>query len=58
MLLKSEGTKMEEMTSETKGEILNAIRDRYRIASKAEKGRILHEFKLVTGYHRKHAIRL
>ena len=46
------------MSSETKGEILNAIRDRYRIASKAEKGRILHEFKLVTGYHRKHAIRL
>jgi hypothetical protein len=50
--------KMGIMSSETKSEILEAIRDRYRISSKAEKGKILHEFKLVTGYHRKHAIRL
>jgi hypothetical protein len=49
---------METMSSGAKSEILEAIRDRYRISSKAEKGRILQEFKLVTGYHRKHAIRL
>jgi hypothetical protein len=58
MLLKSEGIKMGNLSREGRSEILEAIQDRYWISSKAEKGRILHEFKLVTGYHRKHAIRL
>lgn len=36
---------------------LEAIRKRYRKASKAEKGKILDEFCAVCGYHRKSALR-
>src|SRR5262249_32840039 len=39
-------------------ELLAAIRSRYGEASRAEKGRILDELVAVSGYHRKHAIRL
>ena len=39
-------------------EYMQAIRWRYLKAGKKEKGRILDEFVLVTGYHRKAAIRL
>ena len=39
-------------------ELVRAVSSRYRAASKAEKRRILDEFTAVTGYHRKHAIRL
>jgi hypothetical protein len=37
---------------------VNAIRDRYQAGSSADKGRILDEFVKLTGYHRKHAIRV
>lgn len=39
-------------------ELVNAIRERYNRASKGEKAKILNEFTIVSGYHRKHAIRL
>jgi hypothetical protein len=39
-------------------EYLEAIRKRYRTASKVQKGIILDEFCATCGYHRKHAIRL
>lgn len=39
-------------------ELIDAIRVRYREATKDAKQRILDEFVAVTGYHRKHAIRL
>jgi hypothetical protein len=42
----------------TKGELLAAIGDRYRVSGRAERSKILDEFVAVTGYHRKHAIRL
>jgi hypothetical protein len=42
----------------TKGELLIAIGDRYRASGRAERSKILDEFVAVTGYHRKHAIRL
>jgi hypothetical protein len=42
----------------TKAELVGAIGDRYRAGSRAERGKILDEFVAVTGYHRKHAIRL
>lgn len=42
----------------TRRELLNAVRDRYAGKSRVEKGRILDEFVAVTGYHRKHAVRL
>ena len=42
----------------TRAELVRAIVDRYRAGSRLEKHRILDEFVAVTGYHRKHAIRL
>ena len=39
-------------------EIVAAVRTRYGQSSKSEKGTILSEFTAVSGYHRKHAIRL
>ena len=42
----------------TRMELVSAVRERYRASGRAEKQRILNEFVLVTGYHRKHAIRL
>jgi hypothetical protein len=42
----------------TRDELLAAVRDRYRDGRCAEKTRILDEFVAVTGYHRKHAMRV
>lgn len=39
-------------------ELVIAIRERYSRVSKGEKASILNEFTRVSGYHRKHAIRL
>ncbi len=39
-------------------EVLRVVRERYVAQSRGEKSRILDEFVAVTGYHRKHAIRL
>ncbi len=41
-----------------RAELLEAIGTRYGGASRSERTRILDEFAAVTGYHRKHAIRL
>lgn len=46
------------ITFNTKRELVAAIRDRYRASSVLEKRRILDEFVVLTGYHRKHAIRV
>ena len=46
------------MTRQSIQEYVAAIRERYRKASKEEKGKILDEFTRVTGLHRKAAIRL
>src|SRR5271168_1777188 len=42
----------------TRRELVLAVGQRYRAASRAEKRTILDEFTAVTGYHRKHAIRM
>lgn len=42
----------------TRKELVEAVGARYRCASKVEKSRILEEFVALTGYHRKHAIRV
>src|SRR5438309_2610320 len=39
-------------------ELLEAVSTRYGGAGRSERSRILNEFAAVTGYHRKHAIRL
>ena len=46
------------VSAETREDLLQAIRERYRGGLKEEKLRILDEFVAVTGYHRKHVIRL
>ena len=46
------------MTRSSVREYTEAVRGRYFLASKKEKGRILDEFTKVIGYHRKAAIRL
>ena len=46
------------VNARTRQDLLKAIRERYRSGTKDEKLRILDEFVAVTGYHRKHAIRL
>ena len=42
----------------TKAELIEAVGRRYRQSGRAERSAILNEFVAVTGYHRKHAIRL
>ena len=42
----------------TRMELVAALRERYEESSKAERSVVLNEFAAVTGYHRKHAIRL
>ena len=49
---------MRKVSMETRDELLSALRSRYREACREEKGRILTEFATISGYHRKHAMRL
>jgi len=42
----------------TRKELVEALRGRYRAAAGGEKVKILDEFVALTGYHRKHAIRV
>lgn len=42
----------------TRKELVVAVGSRYRLASRSEKKTILDEFVAVTGYHRKHAVRM
>jgi len=46
------------MSREARIELIAAVGQRYREASRPEKTRILDEFVAVTGYHRKHALRV
>ena len=46
------------ISTDARQELVRAIGERYRAGSRQEKFRILDEFVAVTGYHRKHAIRL
>lgn len=46
------------ISRETKKELFEAVRNRYRSSSKRDKARILDEFTAVSGYHRKHVTRL
>jgi hypothetical protein len=49
------GTKL---SKQTRLELLEALRERYRNTSKIDKTKILDEFIVIAGCHRKHAIRL
>ena len=47
-----------QISKEARAELLEALRERYRTSVKAQKTRILNEFTVVSGYHRKYATRL
>jgi hypothetical protein len=49
---------MRRISMATRDELVVAIAGRYGRGDRAERGRILDEFTAVTGFHRKHAIRL
>ncbi|QXQ05158.1 DDE-type integrase/transposase/recombinase [Sphingosinicellaceae bacterium] len=49
---------MRTVSMATRTELVAAISERYRSADRASKGRVLDEFVAVTGFHRKHAMRL
>ena len=46
------------ISGETQTELLRLLRERYKGSSKSDKTKILDEFVAVSGFHRKHAIRL
>ena len=46
------------ITAATRRELTDAVMERYQRASAAERRRILDEFVALTGFHRKHAIRV
>jgi hypothetical protein len=49
---------MRRISMATRDELVAAIAERYSRADKTERSRILDEFTAVTGFHRKHAMRL
>src|SRR3954470_23244704 len=49
---------MRRISMVARDELVAAVADRYARADRGERGRILDEFAAVTGYHRKHAMRL
>lgn len=50
--------KKKTISQETRREVTQLIKARYATAAKEEKSRLLDEFIRLTGYHRKHAIRV
>ena len=56
-LLPKEAT-MSTISQGTRQELVTAVADRYRQSTAAEKRLILDEFVALTGYHRKHAVRV
>ena len=49
---------MQRVSKQLRNELVEALRERYKVAGKTERSRILKEFAAVSGYYRKHAIRL
>src|SRR3984893_8897250 len=54
----SAGPMMRRISMEARDELVAAITGRDAQGDRAERGRILEEFSAVTGFHRKHAMRL
>jgi hypothetical protein len=49
---------MRRISMAARDELVAVIAERYSRAGRTERGRILDEFTAVTGFHRKHAMRL
>jgi hypothetical protein len=47
-----------QISSAGRGELLRAVAERYKQTTRGERMAILDEFVAITGYHRKHAIRV
>lgn len=58
MVLQGRDAAMRKVSMGTRAELVAATHGRYAGASRPEKRRILDEFVAVTGFHRKHAMRL
>jgi hypothetical protein len=58
MLLKRRPTMSQRISKQAQGELVGALRERYRASKKGQKTKILDEFVILAGFHRKHAIRL
>src|SRR3954452_24666258 len=52
------GAVMRRVSMATRDELVAAVIERYSKGTRAEKGRILDAFVAVTGFHRKHAMRV
>lgn len=50
--------KEQKLSQQSKRELVEAVRDRYLRSGRKEKSNILDEFVAITGFHRKHAIRV
>lgn len=46
------------VTAEVRSGLIAALRERYKVGNRDQKGRILAEFVAISGYHRKSAIRI
>ena len=46
------------MSTAARTELVNALARRHAVGTRVEKSRILDEFEAVTGFHRKHAMRI
>jgi hypothetical protein len=53
-----ECTIAKKISADARRELVEAIGERYRAGSKQDKARILDDFAAVTGFHRKHSIRV
>ena len=49
---------MRKVSMATRVELVESVGERYRSSDRVSKGRVLDEFVAVTGFHRKHAMRL
>ena len=49
---------MRKVSMATRRELVAAVRERYRSSDRKSKGHVLDEFVAVTGFHRKHAMRI
>ena len=54
----TEGGNMSKISAKARKELVAAVAERYQTGTATEKGCILDEFTALTGYHRKHAIRV
>ncbi len=51
-------SKKKKLSKKTRIELIDVLRQRYLTSSRIDKSRILDEFTKMSGYHRKHGIRL